>query len=369
MTGTNGEPSPKASPATGGIPLIHTTQTGCHSIASSGSGPIAGGIEDFEDTTIPTGASASDQRTVEKIDATSEQPSKNNGVKLLYEGPQKCRCCINWVEQFPDDLRESAEEKEDTKAKAVVARMRKRHGDGTPLVLDSIIVQNGDLKNFLADLFQGYDGITPKLKKLVLKAPFYPFFYRWDDFSNLINRADEKHSAARPHASLLYDQLRPEIQPLVDEANDLVDNGVITFKLLWTLFKPFQRLYENDHSHDRMHIYEDSGYKETDKGTFFQVVVKFVDWDGQRFGYRTTTVHIDQFAGTKPIRELSIYPFDHLPSPTETRQRLLERGEKFRELCAVQHKSYTGSALVQDATRGCFKPLDVSYIRYSYHRV
>lgn len=29
-----------------------------------------------------------------------------DAVKVLYEGPQKCSCCINWVEEYPDNLRE-----------------------------------------------------------------------------------------------------------------------------------------------------------------------------------------------------------------------------------------------------------------------
>lgn len=31
-------------------------------------------------------------------------------IMRLYEGPPKCKCCINWVEEYPDNLRASIEE-------------------------------------------------------------------------------------------------------------------------------------------------------------------------------------------------------------------------------------------------------------------
>ncbi|KAK8024468.1 P-loop containing nucleoside triphosphate hydrolase protein [Apiospora rasikravindrae] len=337
MAGTHSEPSSESSPVTDD-----------NLLKSLGTRPNADTF-DTMDTDVYTGATASDQRIHPVDDATEQthplpqQPSQNGnvcGTKLLYEGPPKCECCINWVEQYPDDLRESAEEKEDTKEKAVVARMKKNHEEGKPLVLDSIVVQNEDLKAFLVDLFQGYRGITPKLKKLVLKAPFHPFFYRWDQFEDLRSRTYEKHSTTRPYATLLYELLRPEIQPLIDEVADLVVNQVITFKLLWALFEPSQRLYENHHSQDRMYVHQSSAYIEDQCGVFFVVTAKFVDWDGNKFGYRTTKVRMPQFAGTKPIRDLDIYPFHLHPSAAQITKTLLTEARS-SENCAQYSTSHT----------------------------
>ncbi|KAK8026234.1 P-loop containing nucleoside triphosphate hydrolase protein [Apiospora arundinis] len=294
---------------------------------------------------------------------TPEKKGDNCSIKYLYEGPPKCNCCINWVEHYPDDLRESVEETPEVKAKALVARKKKGHEDGKPLVLDSVVVQNQFLKEFLGELFQGYRGITPNLEKLVLKAPFRPFYYRWGDFDKLVNetdpeilkQTDEKILRARPFALLLYNLLAPEIQPIVDEVKDLVKNKVITYDRLWALFQPMERLYSQTHSHDRMFIHESHQY--TKKGFF--VNARYVDWDGKEFGYRSTSMGIAPFAEDKPIKELEVYPFDHQQSPGDTREELLRRGKKFRELCAVQHMEYTGVALVLDKFRGCYQRINL----------
>lgn len=100
-------------------------------------------------------------------------------IQTLYEGRSRCFCCKNWVKEYPKDLRTAMEEQAGTKQKALVARMAKNHGDGKPLVLNSIVVQSSSLRKTLEEVFQGYRGITASLKKLVFKAPFHPFYYRW----------------------------------------------------------------------------------------------------------------------------------------------------------------------------------------------
>ena len=298
----------------------------------------------------------------------SEDSVPKNGsdlsIKVLYEGPPKCKCCTNWVEQYPDDLRESIEEKEDTKAKAILARMKKSHQDGKPLALDSIVVQNTDLKAFLVELLHGYQGITPNLNKVVLKAPFHPFFYRWDRFKDLMSQNDIDFPAAPPYPSLLYDLLRPEIEPLVDDVNDMVSNKVITYDMLWAIFQPMQELHAELQGHKRMCIHESHDYTKdafgNDKG--FEVVAKYVDWDGEKFGLSSKTFTIKPFSGTKPIDELEVCPFELIKWPEDTRNKLLDRGRKFRELCSVQHKSYKGMALVLDLRRGCYQHTSVSSV-------
>ena len=63
------------------------------------------------------------------------------------------------MEAYPDDLRRTVEEQDETKQKALVKRMRKNHGDGKALVLDSIVVQSLSLKKTLSEVLGGYKGI------------------------------------------------------------------------------------------------------------------------------------------------------------------------------------------------------------------
>src|SRR5690242_10951676 len=83
-------------------------------------------------------------------------------IQTLYQAKERCKCCKNWVAEYPDDLRVAIENQHETKQKALVVRMCKRHGaaSGKPLALHSIVVQSPSLKKTLAQLFEGYKGIT-----------------------------------------------------------------------------------------------------------------------------------------------------------------------------------------------------------------
>lgn len=159
-------------------------------------------------------------------------------IQTLYEGPPKCQCCMNWAEEYPDDLRDAVEEQPDVKQKALVVRMRKSHKPGKPLELDSIVVQSQSLKKTLGEVFEGYQGITTDLKKLVFHAPFHPFYYRWGVLEATLEHREREDPDAAGFTRLLYDVLNAELRDTITEVDDLVQHGVITYPLLWSLFEP-----------------------------------------------------------------------------------------------------------------------------------
>lgn len=147
MVSTNSQPSLEALPATGDIPPSQVPQNDNQLAGSVGPVPNADALSEVLEAIGQNGLNAPDMSTQSDIEAKEwtdgllEKPSTHGheyGRNFLYEGPPKCKYCIKWVEEYPDDLRELAEEKEDTKAKAIVARMKKSHEDEKPLVLDSI---------------------------------------------------------------------------------------------------------------------------------------------------------------------------------------------------------------------------------------
>jgi len=102
----------------------------------------------------------------------------------LFEGPPKCICCINWVEEYPDDVKENIEGVEGACQYALLVRKRKSYNKDNPdpLELDSILIRSPLIKRVLEGVFRGYPGITVKLEYLSFKAPFAPFLYRWTVF-------------------------------------------------------------------------------------------------------------------------------------------------------------------------------------------
>ncbi|KAK8037520.1 hypothetical protein PG991_000866 [Apiospora marii] len=231
-------------------------------------------------------------------------------VQTLYPGPPKCNCCTNWVEEYPENLKSSVEEQPESKRKALVVRMGLNHGEGKPLALHSIVVQNQHIKDLLGDVFQGYGGITTTLNKLVFRAPFHPFYYRWTRFQSLLAQKKQEDAGASAYSQLLYNILQHELKETMEEANDMCAKGVITYKLLWAIFEPGTRVY-------------------------------------------STLDGLDQFyLETKDITSLNVHPTSFRDDEGLLEAALWARGKRFYDLRGVQYKGYLGSCVLCDEITG-----------------
>ncbi|KAI1075434.1 P-loop containing nucleoside triphosphate hydrolase protein [Whalleya microplaca] len=280
-----------------------------------------------------------------------ESPDRENSgqlctTKTLYEGETKCPCCINWVEELPDDVETSVEEETKSKRHALLIRLRKSHGDGKSMVLHSIVVQSPHLRSLLGEVFQEYAGITTALKKLVFKAPFHCFFYEWDRLEQAIR--DVKDPVRKSHACLLQRTLRTELKETISSSNDLNKNGVITYDYLWTIFRPGIDIYTSDvDGYDRIFKLQSANYGGSYSGQYFQLFVNEIDCDGRGFGYQSSVVFIPSFSGTKRIKELDAFPASCHPRLEEIKEALTKRGRIFRDtqLKPYHYATYKGMAI------------------------
>ncbi|KAK2617020.1 hypothetical protein QQS21_000111 [Conoideocrella luteorostrata] len=307
---------------------------------------------------LKSSKASSETKAIEQLTEVIESGAECD-VQTLYEGPAKCDCCINWVDVYPDDLKSSIEQEAETKKKALVIRLSKNHNEGRPLALNSIVVQNQQIKELLGQVFHGYKGITPNLKKLVLRAPFRPFFHRWSLFKDLVDEQKASNDVTASFSQLLYRILDLELRETMDEIEDLCGNGVITFGLLWALFQPGIRLYSSIDGQDRFFLLESGEYV---RGSpFFLITAKYVDWDGERFGFATARLSIGAFEGTMNINELNVYPTVYHKSEQEVASALKRRGKSFRGLRGMHYRAYAGDMLLRDKC-GTAKKLDARVI-------
>ncbi|KAI1328446.1 hypothetical protein F5Y16DRAFT_419887 [Xylariaceae sp. FL0255] len=263
-------------------------------------------------------------------------------VQTLYEGPPKCQCCKNWVEEYPDDLRAAVEEQPDVKLKALIVRMRKNHGDGKPLVLDSIVVQSPLLKETLCEVFEGFSGITASLNKLVFKSPFHPFYYRWEHLERILERQKQEETRAAKFTQLLYDVLHTELHETMAEIKDHIKHRVITYPLLWALFEPGKIVVSE--MENRFFIIHSCTYN---SDGYVEVCSKFVDWDASRFGYRGQGICIGCFEGTRKINELSLFPIEFHPSREEAEELAVRRATTFQKFCGVHYMAHSGLVTIK----------------------
>ncbi|KAI0469914.1 hypothetical protein GGR56DRAFT_661241 [Xylariaceae sp. FL0804] len=251
----------------------------------------------------------------------------------LYEGPPKCTCCVNWVEEYPDDVQVSIEAVEGTQEYAILLRNKKSHDGGTaPLKLDSVVVRSPLIKGVLDEkVLKGYPGVCCSLEDLVFSSPFAPFVHRWEAFEKTVE--EEQDPETRRHLMLLYDAIKTDTKETLARVSDLLTNGVITYDLVWTMFMPGNTVF---YPRDKLFFRLQSTGTTIYSG--FELALQGIAYDGDQLGYRTKTITIEPYDGTTKILELPAYPLKYLTNADECKAYCTRRAGRYLDLRGVHTK-------------------------------
>lgn len=150
---------------------------------------------------------------------------------------------------------------------------------------------------------------------------------------------------------VLLQYLREDYAEIEEQIENLVENGIITFDLLWALWKPNTLAYTTTYgSEDDARVFKiDMAEKHSTimSGDFYCIEGSYLEHNGKNFGYGTIGQEIPAFRGTRKITSLPCYPLKYHEKEAELRTKLIERGKKFVSLCGVHYKSYSGMAYVK----------------------
>lgn len=167
-------------------------------------------------------------------DHEEESEDDDTIVKRLYKGPRKCRCCVNWIKTPPQAASEP-KSKEKASKYAVTARYtsRKRDNEVTTSI-HSIAVHSQHLKDVLSKVLDKYPGINIGRGDASFFPPFQPLVHVWKELETSIS---ELEGEAHEHGKALLEIVEPEIGETLKDRDDLLSRGLITHRLLWTLYK------------------------------------------------------------------------------------------------------------------------------------
>ena len=277
-----------------------------------------------------------------KDDAIYEQesPGMKTDTKNLYQSKKDDDGNTTWVDKYPEDLEEAAENAE-TARYALLVRNKKCYDGRKKLQIDSIVVQSPLLRKALGRVFDKYPGITTSLERLEFSAPFQSFIHRW---SNLLEvKSKETDPVTRDHLALLFDLLQKELQNDLKARDDYILNGVITYDTLWMIFPPRAFLFRGS-SGDAARLYS-TEYTDDQCGRYYDLRCEMVEWDGGRFGLNDFRWKIREFIGTTEITKLPAFPIQYHPKVEEIKADLIKRGKVYESLCGYHFKYYQGVAL------------------------
>ncbi|KAI1077949.1 hypothetical protein F5B20DRAFT_248399 [Whalleya microplaca] len=155
---------------------------------------------------------------------------------------------------------------------------------------------------------------------------------------------DEK----RRHLRVLIKYLDTDHAETKKSLYPMLENGLITFDLLWALWKPNTLAYTTTYgSVDEARVFKvevaEKHYSIV-RGEFYYVEGKYFEYDGKQFGFGSMAEEIPEFRGARKITNLSTYPLKYHKNEAQLRKDLIERGKKFVSLGGVHFKSHQGMA-------------------------
>ena len=297
-------------------------------------------IVEFNGTAV---ASTSDN-VKDEVQGSKVKAGMISDVKNLYEGKPDNRGRSTWVDKYPDDLEEAAENAE-TARYALLIRNKKCYDGRKTLQMDSIVVQSPLLKKALGFVLNDYPGVTTTLDRLTFKAPFKPFVHRW---ANLVAALkNEEDPETKSHLDLFHRTMEEELKDDLKARDDYILNKVITWDTCWMIFEPGTVVFAIEDKEKCAFRLMNGSYIETRCGPAFALDCEKVDWDGENFGLGQTRCLIYGFQGTKAITKLTIFPLEYHESLAEVKQELINRGKAFESLSGYHYKHYQGVAIGQ----------------------
>jgi Domain of unknown function (DUF7025) len=270
-------------------------------------------------------------------------------VKRLYEGPPKCTCCTNWLEEPP----EGADDNDIQKTRNIygefaVVQRKTQHGihGQRSWETSTVTVQSPLIRDALGEVFEGYPGISMAPQQVEFTFPFRPFLHRWAEFIKYEEEIADKE--IERHLKLLRDIVEPELQPFFNAKDECEKHKVISFDSLWTIFSPGALVYwKINGTENIMRLTTSSQWLNMGRSQY-RLLGQQVDWNGRYFGFAQVSRFIYEYDGTRSILDLEVMPLLMHPDCDAIKQRLINRGRKFEELRGYHFKAYDGSCHMYD---------------------
>ncbi|OCK77897.1 P-loop containing nucleoside triphosphate hydrolase protein [Lepidopterella palustris CBS 459.81] len=275
----------------------------------------------------------------------------NQSIKEPPNAPKGSRCEIKSLAQKGDG---------EVQEKDVYLSSVKKPFTEYALVAKQVFNEKDKLEKTTVDINSPY--LLSCLKEIVEYYPEEPLHFKegvsFDSPFKLLNHHIEElttwgeeavEDEAKRHIKLLIDFLENEAGDKGLEVKRLKKAGLISFGLLWVIFKPGDLLYTQEYGYERLYRLQKTGYGDScsSSGKFFELTCEYTSCDGTRVGTSTVNLKIwekQEFVGisSSKIASLSIFPLSYLIDQDGLEERLIKRGKRYLQIRGVQIFNYDG---------------------------
>ncbi|CZR64854.1 related to TOB3 (member of AAA-ATPase family) [Phialocephala subalpina] len=164
-------------------------------------------------------------------------------------------------------------------------------------------------------------------------------------------KAKKRQETKRKHLKVLLKYLDKDYAATKKTLYPMLESGIITFDLLWALYKPNTLAYTTTYgSADEPRAFKiELAEKEFSfmKGEWYNIEGRYLEYDGKTWGMGTMDCDVPAFKGARKITSLNCYPLKYHKNEVKLRADLIARGKKFVSLQGVNYKSHEGMAYLK----------------------
>ncbi|KAB8298079.1 hypothetical protein EYC80_001842 [Monilinia laxa] len=161
-------------------------------------------------------------------------------------------------------------------------------------------------------------------------------------------KIQKRNETKRKHLKVLLKYLDKDYASTKKTLYPMLETGIITFDLLWALYKPNTLAYTTTYGTiDEPRAFKiELAEKNSSfmRGTWYHIEGKYLEYDGKTWGMGTMDCEVPSFKGARKITSLNCYPLKYHRNEAKLRIELIERGKKFVALQGVHYKSHKGMA-------------------------
>lgn len=206
----------------------------------------------------------------------------------------------------------------------------------------SLQVNSQHLKDILKKTIEHYPGVSFATKDITIDKPYHVLFHYRHELEEA-GKELEEDSEEFQHLDLLLDFIYEEFKDAIDETENLLEQGMINFQHLWTIFRPGCTIYAPVFGQPRAFTLQSYSYNCDPPG--LPLHMDYVDFDGDDMGTRDSSRLVAGFSGSEMISELSACPIEWHPNKEEVKQQLISRGRRWEQHAGMHFRNYKGIAL------------------------
>ncbi|TDZ16480.1 ATPase family AAA domain-containing protein 3B [Colletotrichum orbiculare MAFF 240422] len=236
------------------------------------------------------------------------------------------------------------EEKTNWYEKYALCITREYDSSNLHVIRTSLQVNSPALKSILKDVIGGsYPGQSFLTNDITVSFPPRSLYHYRRELAAAADGLEPGSDGAR-HLPLLVGFINDQFRDTTKNVENLLEQGLISYEYLWTIFRPGTLVYATRLSQPRVYRLCSFAYV-CGLRAGLQLGVEYVDFDGTEFGIRHETLEIPQFSGAVEISALNAMPLENHPFPDDVTSTLTERGKKWEALAGQNFCEYQGVAL------------------------